>query len=192
VFTVAERDAVVEDWTARMADLGGTTLLDVAAGPTVYRVFLLPGCLQVDLSFTPAAEFAAAGPAWRLLFGAAGEPAYRTPKPAGELVGYGALYAVHAAASVARGRPWQAEHWIAGVRDQALALATRRRGLRDGEYRGVDELPADVLDRAAPTRVRDLEPEELRRALRAAVELLLAEAGADAAHVETRLRELVA
>lgn len=49
-----------------------------------------------------------------------------------------------------------------------------------------------MLDRAAPTRVRDLEPEELRRALRAAVELLLAEAGADAAHVETRLRELVA
>lgn len=33
------------------------------------RVFLLRGCLQVDLSFTPASEFWARGPNFRLLFG---------------------------------------------------------------------------------------------------------------------------
>jgi hypothetical protein len=187
----AEPGDVLGDWTARMAELGGTTLLDVRSGPTIYRVFLFPRCLQVDLSFTPSAEFAPASPTWRLLFGTAGEPAYRPPRPAEEIVGYGALYAVHAAASIARRRAWQAEHWITGVRAQALALASRRHGLRDAEYRGVDELPSAVLERAVATRVCELETAELRRALRAAVELLLDEAGDDASHVAPRLQELV-
>ena len=181
---------VLDDWTAVMAELGGTKLLDVPAGPTIYRVFLLPGCLQVDLSFTPAAQFAAAGPTWRLLFGSAGPPAHRAPQPIDEIVGYGALCALHASSSIARGRLWQAEHWITGVRDSALSLATRRRGLRDAHYRGVDELPADVLEGAQAARVRELDPDDLRRALDAALELLLAEAGDEAAHVEGRLREL--
>jgi hypothetical protein len=183
---------VIHDWTERMAELDGTKLFDLPAGPTVYRVFLLPGCLQVDLSFTPAALFAPAGPTWRLLFGSAGEPALRPPRPVDELVGYATLFAVHARTSIARGRVWQAEHWITRVRDEALALAARRHGLRDAEYRGADELPAEVLERAAATRVGELEPDGLRRAVRAAVELLLAEAGDDAAHVEDLLRELVA
>ena len=183
---------VLTDWTAAMADLGGTMLFDLPAGPTIYRVFLLPGCLQVDLSFTPVAQFARAGPNWRLLFGTAGEPAHVAPRPVAEIVGYGALFAVHARGSIARGRVWQAEHWITGVRNEALSLAARRHGVRDREYRGVDELPPAVLERAAPARAGALEPEELRRALRAAVELLLAEAGDDAAHVEERMRELVA
>jgi hypothetical protein len=188
---VEPRD-VIDDWTARLADIGATKLFDLPVDRTIYRVFLLPGCLQVDLSFTPASRFAPASPNWRLLFGTAGEPAYRTPRPAEEIVGYGVLYAVHAFASAARGRVWQAEHWITGVRDQALALAARRRGLRDAEYRGVDELPPDVLERARQTRVRELETGELRRALRAAIELLLDEGADDAAHIEARLRELVA
>ncbi|HWG56207.1 MAG TPA: hypothetical protein VNT58_06755 [Gaiellaceae bacterium] len=174
-----------------MAELGATNLFDLPVGPTVYRVFLLPSPLQVDLSFTPAADFAPAGPNWRLLFGSAGEPAHREPRPAGEVVGYGALFALHAWTSIARGRLWQAEHWVTRARDEALALAARRCGLRENEYRGVDDLPPDVLSRAA-TRVGGLEPAELRRALRAVIELLLAEGGADAAHVAERLRELLA
>ena len=183
---------VIEDWTGRVAKLGGVVLFDLPAGSTIYRVFLLPGCLQVDLSFTPEAEFAPGSPNWRLLFGSAGEPAHPLPPPANQVVGHGALFAVHARASIARGRPWQAEHWITRVRDEALALASRRHGLRGADYRGVDELPPNLLEHAAATRVGALETAELRRALRAAVELLLAEAGEEAAHVEARLRELVA
>ena len=184
---------VIDDWSARMAERGAVVLFDLPSGPTIYRVFLLPGCLQVDLSFTPAAQFAPASPTWRLLFGRAGEPAHTPPpRSAGESVGYATLFAVHAGASIARGRLWQAEHWIASIRGETLALVSRRHGLRGAEYRGVDELPPDLLARASATRVGDLEPDELRRALRAAVELLLAEAGGDADHVEERLRELVA
>ena len=84
---------VLDDWTPRLAELGGVVLFDLHAGATVYRVFLLPGCLQVDLSFTPASQFAPAGPNWRLLFGTAGEPAHIALRPVEEIVGYGALLA---------------------------------------------------------------------------------------------------
>ncbi len=78
---------VIADWSERVAELGGVVLFDLPAGPTVYRVFLLPGCLQVDLSFTPAAQFASRSPRWRLLFGEEGEPAHTPPRPPVELGG---------------------------------------------------------------------------------------------------------
>ena len=65
---------VLADWTRTIvADLDAVPLFDVSAGETVYRVFVLPGCLQLDLSFAPAASFGALGPKFRLLFGSAVE-----------------------------------------------------------------------------------------------------------------------
>jgi hypothetical protein len=59
----ASLDAVLADWTRALADqLDAVSLFDVWRGATVYRVFLLPGNLQVDLSFTPRAEFGPLGP----------------------------------------------------------------------------------------------------------------------------------
>src|SRR5262249_7907115 len=49
---------VLGDWTRDVTEtLGGVVLFDLPAGPSIYRVFLLPGSLQVDLSLTPAAQF---------------------------------------------------------------------------------------------------------------------------------------
>jgi hypothetical protein len=42
---------------------------DLRSGPTVYRFFLLPGGLELDVAVTPAAEFGAHGPNFGLLFG---------------------------------------------------------------------------------------------------------------------------
>lgn len=59
--------------------------------------------------------------------------------------------------------------------------------------RGLDRLPVDVRDAFRGTLVRALEPEELLRALRAAVEGLLREAGTAsvlAAAIESQLRDL--
>src|SRR4051794_38568968 len=50
------------------AELRGIPLFDLWTGSALYRVFLLPGCLQVDLSFAPSAEWGARGPRFRLLF----------------------------------------------------------------------------------------------------------------------------
>lgn len=190
----AEPVAVLDDWTGVLADeLRAAHLFDLPAGVSLYRVFLLPGALQVDLSCTPAAAFGPAGPRWELLFGEAIERPPAQPPDPRELLGLGVHHAVRARFCVERGRTWQAEHWIAAVREHALALACRRRGLPASHGRGLDELPAEVLDGFADAFVRSLEREELLRALGRAVDGLLREAEEArdlAAQVEPELRAL--
>jgi hypothetical protein len=166
-------DDVVEDWTLDVAaELDAVHLFDLPAGAVIYRVFLLPGCLQVDLSFGPASTFGARGPKFRLLFGSAVDLPQAPPAPANDLFGLGVHHAVRARFSIERGRAWQAEHWISGVRDQALLLACRRRGLEGSYGRRFDELPPEVLEAFEDALVRSLDPEELRRALGCAISVL--------------------
>ncbi len=197
-FAIADAVPVAEvlgDWTREVAaELEGVHLFDLPAAASIYRVFLLPGCLQVDLSFTPATAFGARGPRFRLLFGRAVDLPQPMPSSANDLFGLGVHHAVRARFCIERDRRWQAEYWISGVRDQALALACRRRGLDGGHGRGFDELPRDVLAPFAETLVRSLGEDELRRALAGAVSGLLRESeeAADvAAKVEADLQELV-
>jgi hypothetical protein len=196
-FGLADGEAVPDvlaDWTAQLArELGAVDLFDLPLQTTVYRVFLLPGCLQVDLSFTPGAQFGALGPKFRLLFGTAVERDHPPQAPAPYRFGLAAHHAVRARFCIERGRWWQAHHWISDLRDQALTLACLRRGLSTATGRGYDELPAEVLDRFAGTLVRSVERDELLRALHHAVEGLLSEAGDAgelAAKVESQLRGL--
>jgi hypothetical protein len=129
-FGVAEGvhvDDVLQDWTLRLdQELGAVHLFDLPAGPTIYRVFLLPGALQVDLSFAPAAEFGARSPRFRLLFGEAAEQPAPPPPVPEELFGLGVHHLTRARAYVERGLPLQAEHWIHEARYQALTLACAR------------------------------------------------------------------
>ena len=198
----ASIDEVLGEWTKDLAaELDAVDLFDVQVGSTVYRVFLLPGNLQVDLSFTPQAEFGARGPDFRLLFGTAVQrPAAQAAATlhagtARHLLGLGAHHAVRARFCIERSRPWQAEHWISGARDQALALACRRRGLQSAYGRGFDQLPAELLATLEPALVGSLERCELLRALAATIEVLLQEAeetGGLADRLAPRLRELTA
>jgi hypothetical protein len=195
-FGVAEgvpiRD-VLDDWTRTIAgELDGTPLFDLPAGSTIYRVFLLPGCLQLDLSVTPASEFGARTPKFRLLFGTAVERPHVQPPSALDLFGQAVHHALRARFSIERGRFWQAEYWVSGVRDQALALACRRRGLPAHYGRGFDDLPADVRDAFTAALARSLD--RRLRALGSAVEGLLREAEARemASKVEPELRTLTA
>lgn len=164
-FTLADGVAaldVLADWSRVVVDeLDAVQLFDLPSGSTIYRVFLLPGCLQLDLSFTPAP---------------ASEKSASAPRPADELFGYAVHHALRARVCIERGRQWQAEYWISRLREYALTLACRRRGLAEHYGRGFDDLPDEVLDRLAGALVRLLEREELLRALVAAVDGLLAEA----------------
>jgi hypothetical protein len=187
---------VLDDWTRTLSDESAAVqLVDLERGPTIYRVFLLPDALQFDLSLTPAARFAAAGPRFRLLFGETAAPA-DAPKPPAtrDLFGWGVIYGLHARACIERGRVWQAEHYIGAVRDHALSLACLRRELPAVQARGYDDLSADALAGFDGTHVGSLEPERLRSALSAAMRTLLHEGteanvpGMDA--VAQRLAEL--
>jgi hypothetical protein len=185
---------VLEDWSPRLdRELDAVHLFDLPSGPTVYRVFLLPGCLQVDLSFTDADAFGATGPRFELLFGDAVERAQPTPPQAAELFGIAVHHAVRARICIERGRLWQAEYWLSAVRDHALMLACLRAGLEPSHGRGFDALSDAVRERLAGALVVRVEPAELLRALRVAVDgLLLEVVGLSvAARVADRLRHVL-
>jgi hypothetical protein len=187
---------VLEDWTRDLVkEFDAVHLFDLPSGASIYRVFLLPGCLQFDLSFTPASKFGASGPKFKLLFGSSVEKPYAQPLSVQELFGYAVHHALRARFCIERGRTWQAEYWISDVRDYALSLACRRRGLPAVYGRGFDDLPPEVRDTFKGALVTSLERDELLRALGCAIEGLLREA--DEVHdlaikVEPQLRELTA
>ena len=180
---------VLDGWTRTLGDeLDAVALADLQVGPTAYRVFLLPGALQFDLSMTPAADFRPTGARFRLLFGdaavsetdppapsAPGSLFISTPGVAGAIFGWGVIYALHARACIERGRAWQAEHYVGAVRDHALSLACLRLGRPAVQARGYDDLPADVLSRFDASHIGSLEPGSLRVALAGSVVALLHE-----------------
>jgi hypothetical protein len=102
-------------------------------------------------------------------------------------------HALRARFCIERGRTWQAEYWSSSIRDYALSLACRRRGLPAVYSRGFDELPPDVRDAFKGALVTSLERDELLRALGCAIEGLIREADEVkglAGKVEPQLREL--
>jgi hypothetical protein len=179
---------VLADWTRTLvAELDAVQLVDLQAGPTIYRVFLLADELQFDLSMTPEADFRPAGPKFRLLFGAtAPEPDVpppprvgslfiSTPSVAHDIFGWGVIYALHTRSCIERGRVWQAEHYVGAIRDHALSLACLREGAIAVQGRGYDDLSAETIARFEGTHVGSLAPDALRAALAASVAALVAE-----------------
>ena len=185
---------VLEEWTTDLKqNFEAAHLFDLPSGASIYRVFLLPGSLQFDLSFTPASKFGATGPKFQLLFGSAVEKPFSQPQPAPELFGYAVHHLLRARLCIERGRYWQAEYWISSGRDYALSLACLRRGLPANHGRGFDNLPAEVLAKFHDSLVKSPDRDELMRALEFVIDRLLSEADEVrelANQVEPRLREL--
>lgn len=156
----ADQQALADDWIERVYDaLPVVHHFAVSFGEEHVRGFLLENLLEIDIGFRPAA---AAGGDWP------------GPDPASE-AGFAWHDVLHAAVAVARGRPWRAQYYIGVVRWRALALATDRLGLMFSEFKGVDDLPAELRAALAETLPRSLEPDELLRALRAAMHAFLDE-----------------
>ena len=169
-------EEVLGDWSEFMyQELGALHHFDLQSGFAIYRAFLLPECLEVDLAFTPAAEFGALGPHFRLVFGEAVErPAVAEPDR-DHLIGLAWHHVLHARICIERNKLWQAEYWISGVRDHALALACLRFDQPARYAKGVDGLPSEVSAQFGDSLVRTLTPSELWRALGAAAAQLLRE-----------------
>jgi hypothetical protein len=166
----------LSDWTAHMYQQHQALHhLDVHAGAWIYRVFLLPSTLQVDLAFVSAADFRALAPTFRLISGEANVPQHIQPPPSEAVIGMSWLYALHARSCIARQKFWQAEYMISGIRDNALALACIRHGLPAVHGRGVDLLPTEVLAQFEGSLVRQLDAAELSRCFKAAMDGLLSE-----------------
>jgi hypothetical protein len=153
---------------------------DLPWGSTVYRVFLLPDWLQVDIAFIPESDFGPRGPNWRTVFGQALEPRQPGLPSRDELIGWAWVLARHGHTSIRRGKPWQAEWSISGVRDNVIALACLRLGYPTRYAKGAHLLPPELTESLRATLVRSLDEEELRRALAAAAQALARELEASA------------
>jgi hypothetical protein len=77
------------------------------------------------------------------------------------------LYALHARSCIARGKLWQAEYMISGIREKALALACLRHNLSIAHGEGIDLLPFGVAAQYEESLVRQLSPAELSRSFKA-------------------------
>jgi hypothetical protein len=181
-FGVADADdigAVLDSFTGHLAsEHRAVHLFDLPHRTSIYRVFLLPGCLQVDLSFTPAADFGPRGPRFRLLFGSIVREEQPLPPDPRFVAGLAAHHAVRARFCIIRGRVWQAVYWLGALREQTLELTCIRHGLEPAHGRSLDRLPAEELAAAEPLLVRSSDPAELERALQQCVDALLREAAA--------------
>jgi hypothetical protein len=189
-------DGPLEPALGRWADVlvhefGALHYWDLPWASSVYRVFLLPDWLQVDIFFTPAAEFGARGPNWRTVFGETVELEASAPPARDPLIGWAWVLLRHGHACVARGKPWQAEWCISGVRDNVLALACLRLGYATRYARDADRLPAEVTAPLEAALVSSLDEAELRRALAAAGTALADELNRTDAELGARLRPLL-
>jgi hypothetical protein len=178
-FSVADEFSildVLEDWTSNIErEFNAAKLFDLPSDTSIYRVFLLPSCLQFDLSFTPASSFGATGPKFKLLFGKSVEKSFPKPPIAHILFGYAVHHALRARFCIERERYWQAEYWIGETRNYALHLACLRHNLTPYQGRGFDDLPSEIQKVFSNTLVTKFSRDELLRALGGVINGLLYE-----------------
>jgi hypothetical protein len=183
---------VIRDWAELVrTEFGLVHHFDVRSSSSLYRVFLLPNGLELDLSFTPETDFGPRGPAFRRLFGKTAAVSPALQDDADELIGLGWHHALHAFVAIERERHWLAEYWTSALRDQVLTLACLRLGEETAWGRGYDRLPAEMKAAMEPGLVRSLESAELRRALEVVAESFLAEVARRDHDLSSRLRSVM-
>jgi predicted nucleotidyltransferase len=183
-------ESAIGDWSDFMyRELGALHHFDLHAASAIYRAFLLPDCLEVDLAFTPARSFGALGPAFRVVFGEAIKRPHIAPANPDHLIGLAWHHVLHARIAIERRQSWQAEYWISGVRDHALALSSLRFGQPAAYAKGADALPTHITAGLEDALVRALTVEELSRALRNAADGLLRELHQTNGRLADRLRK---
>jgi hypothetical protein len=168
-------EAVLDDWTKALDHKWGVLhYWDLPFRSSLYRVFLLPGGLELDVGLSPQGDFGPRGPRFRTLFGTTRQQE-ASPPSARYLIGLCWHHVFHARSSIERGKPWRAEYWISALRDHTFTLTCLRLGEEHSEARGVDRLPTAVTEPLAAALVRSLDDEELRRALSVATTYFISE-----------------
>lgn len=165
--------SLLDSWTEYVAqEFSGVVLLDVQRGKTIYRVFVLPGCLQLDLSFSPAKEFGAVEQHFLLLYGKQYEMPQTKTQQSDEIFGWMIHHIIRARFCVERNKLWQAEFWISEARNYALKLACMSRGLNTDYGRGFDDLPDEILDLFKNSFITQLNRKEVLRVINGIIETL--------------------
>jgi hypothetical protein len=188
-----EPSRVANQWTRWMYDeLRAQHHWDLPAGHGIIRVFLLPGWLELDLTFTPEDQFGPRGPQWQTIFGQARSIENFPAPDRNTLAGMAWHHALHARVCIERGRRWQAEHWISALRDHVISLASVRLDHPAYYAKGAHLLPDGLTAALETTLVRSLDDPELRRALAAAISVMTDELAISDPELATTLRPMLA
>lgn len=164
---------VLQNWTEYISkEFKGVDLLDVSKGNTIYRVFILPGNLQMDLSFSPEKEFGAFNKDFILLYGKQYEKPLPDSLSENVLLGWIVHHLIRIRYSLKRGRLWQAEFWLSEARDYMLKIACMKRGLNPDHGRGFDDLPKEVLTVARDCFAKNLSALEIEIAAKKIIQVL--------------------
>jgi predicted nucleotidyltransferase len=125
------------------------------------RGFLLENYLEIDLGFQPAA-------------GRTDPETWCGPMPQAE-AGFTWHDVLHAGIAIRRGHRWRAGYYVGLLRWRTIQLAAVRHGVDTSEFKGVDDLPAELLAELELAVPSGLTTDELTRALRAVIPLFFAQ-----------------
>ena len=167
---------ILEDWNKVMGnEFNAHVLFDLNYRESIYRVYLLPNALQVDLSFTNTDKFGAITDKFKLLFGKSNEREQKQPPDQKTVFGYGVLYALKARCSIEREKFWQARYFLEKLRENLMILKCTIEQLNPFDGRGYDELPKKFLDRISKSFQASLKSSELKQSLQLLTGLLINE-----------------
>ena len=170
-------DVVLSDWTDFLqTQFEAKILFDLEFKGSLYRVFLLPNCLQIDLSFTPASGFGATTDKFKLLFGEAHDRSRKELPALQTVYGYAVLYALKVRTSIERQKYWQAMYYLQTFRDYVLQLICLKYSLSPFDGRGYDEIPEGIKEQLSATFCLEPSREMLRPALQKVTTVLNNEA----------------
>jgi predicted nucleotidyltransferase len=182
-----ELDAVYADWWSRLNE--AFSVLSYFRAPARYLYgLLLTGFLEVDLGFNSLTTLIARRGHWKIVFDRsaqvesimqaswANRHAPDMEETYTHLVTSIWHYIMHVTVAIQRGQVWRAYSDLGDIREQTVRLAGLRYDLDTKRFREVDRLPVDLLGSLQATLPASLQPDELQRALRAAVECFFREA----------------
>jgi hypothetical protein len=169
--------AVLDRWTRTMVEqYGALHHWDLPAAEWIYRVFLLPGLLEIDIGFAPADQWGPRADSWRTIFG---DPAdLRADHPTADArtwVGHLWHHLIHARTATERGHGLQAAHWGAAARDLIIESACGRLGLPTAYGKGAHLLPAELRTALESTLIGTTDPDDLHRAIDALLDVAATE-----------------
>src|SRR5579884_1253474 len=96
-------ETILNDWTQVLnRELNVIDHFDLPSGSSIYRVFLLPTGLEIDIAITPAQDFGPRGPNFHTLFGPSQQLQASPPPNPSYLIGLSWHHILHARSSIER------------------------------------------------------------------------------------------
>jgi predicted nucleotidyltransferase len=165
---------VLSKWTNYLSEkFAGEMLLDLWLEETVYRVFLLPAYLQVDLSFSPNGKFYAVGPHFKLLYGQISEHRQIPELDADLYRSWIVHHLIRSYFCIQRNKLWQAHFWMNESRNYIMDLECNRNGFGSSHGRSYHLLNQELKAELEETLISKFSIGELSRKLQNLIQLFL-------------------